>query len=50
MDLPSVLAALKDVEYDDWLILETPATENPIEAGLRNLCFLRGILSRLRMR
>jgi len=49
VDLPLILKALKDVGYDDWLILETPATENPLEAGIRNLCYLRGVLSGLRI-
>jgi len=47
VDLPSILKALKDAGYNGWLILETPATENPIEAGIRNLCYLRGVLSGL---
>jgi len=49
VDLPSILKALRDSGYDGWFILETPATENPMEAGIRNLCYLRGVLSGLRV-
>ncbi|MFQ6133872.1 MAG: sugar phosphate isomerase/epimerase family protein [Armatimonadota bacterium] len=44
LDLPGVIAALKDVGYDGWLVLETPATEDPKAAGAHNLDYLRKLL------
>ena len=38
------ITALKAIGYDDWLILETPATDNPQAAGQANLAYLRGLL------
>jgi len=40
-DLPAVIAALKEVGYDGWLILETSATDDPRAAGKHNLEYLR---------
>lgn len=44
VDLPGVIKALKGFNYDGWLILETPATDDPIGAGKRNLEYLRQLL------
>jgi len=41
LDLPAVSAALKAIGYDKWLVLETPATDDPPAAAARNLAFLR---------
>jgi len=41
LDLPAVSAALKAIGYDKWLVLETPETEDPVEAAERNFRFLR---------
>jgi len=41
LDLPAVSAALKAIRYDKWLVLETPGTDDPVEAARRNLGFVR---------
>jgi L-ribulose-5-phosphate 3-epimerase len=41
LDLPAVSAALKEIGYDRWLVLETPATDDPPAAAARNLQYLR---------
>ncbi len=41
LDLPAVSAALKGIGYDRWIVLETPATDDPPAAAARNLAFLR---------
>ena len=41
LDLPAVSAALKAIGYSRWLVLETPATDDPSGAAARNLRFLR---------
>ena len=38
------LQALRELGYDDWLVLETPATDDPEAAGKHNLEYLRGLL------
>ena len=43
--IPDCLKALQDIGYDDWLVLETPPTADPVEAGSRNLEYLRGLLA-----
>jgi len=40
----SSMEALKDIGYDDYLVLETPPTDNPMAAGARNLAYLRNML------
>jgi hexulose-6-phosphate isomerase len=44
MDIKSVVKALKDIGYEGWIILETPATGDPIGAGKKNLEFMRKLL------
>jgi len=44
VDIPGSLAALREIGYDDWLVLETPATDDPMAAGRHNLQYLRGLL------
>ncbi len=44
VDIAGSLAALREIGYDDWLVLETPATEDPMAAGRKNLEYLRGLL------
>lgn len=41
LDWPAVIAAIRDIGYDGWQTLETPATEDPTTAAARNLAFLR---------
>jgi len=41
LDMASVSAALKQTGYDRYLVLETPATDDPSAAARRNLDFLR---------
>ncbi|MEM2960712.1 MAG: sugar phosphate isomerase/epimerase family protein [Candidatus Bathyarchaeia archaeon] len=44
MDIRSVIEALKDIDFNGWFILETPATQDPLKAGKKNLEFLRKLL------
>ncbi|MBO3803481.1 MAG: sugar phosphate isomerase/epimerase [Candidatus Brockarchaeota archaeon] len=44
MDIKSVVEALEEVGFGGWFILETPATDDPIGAGKKNLEFLRRLL------
>jgi sugar phosphate isomerase/epimerase len=41
LDWDGVIAAFRDVGYNGWMTLETAATDNPSEAGAKNLAFLR---------
>jgi L-ribulose-5-phosphate 3-epimerase len=41
LDWPSVIAAIREIGYDGWQTLETPATDDPPAAAARNLAFLR---------
>jgi L-ribulose-5-phosphate 3-epimerase len=41
LDLPAVATALKEIGYDQWIVLETPPTDDPAAAAGRNLAFLR---------
>jgi sugar phosphate isomerase/epimerase len=41
VDLPAVRAALTEIGYDDWLLLETRAGEDPIADARQNLAILR---------
>lgn len=41
IDMPAVSAALKKIGYDGWLVLETPATDDPVAAAARNMTFLK---------
>jgi len=44
VDIPGCVDQLRRVGYDGWLILETPPTDNPLEAGNYNLAYLRDIV------
>ena len=41
LDMAAVSAALKGIGYDGWIVLETPATDDPTAAAARNLKFLK---------
>jgi len=41
LDMAGVAAAIKAIGYDGWIVLETPATDDPREAAARNLRFIR---------
>lgn len=41
VDMQAVKAALDRIGYDRYLVLETPATDDPVAAAERNLRFLR---------
>ena len=42
--IPESLAALRAIGYDDYLVLETPATADPVAAATANLSYLRKLL------
>ncbi len=44
VDIPLCVDTLRDIGYDGWLILETPPTDDPLEAGNYNLAYLRDIV------
>jgi len=44
VDIPGCVDVLREVGYDGWLILETPATDDPLEAGNYNLRYLRDVV------
>ncbi len=44
VDIPQCVKTLREVGYDGWLILETPATDDPLQAGNYNLQYLREIV------
>jgi len=44
VDIPGCVDALREVGYDGWLILETPPTDDPLEAGNYNLAYLRDVV------
>lgn len=44
VDIPGCVETLREVDYDGWLILETPATDDPLEAGNFNLEYLRNVV------
>jgi sugar phosphate isomerase/epimerase len=41
VDLAALKQALQEIGYDGWLMLETSAGDNPLEAARRNLAVLR---------
>jgi len=41
LDMPAVSQALRKISYDRYLVLETPATDDPPGAAARNLAFLK---------
>jgi len=44
VDIPGCVDTLREVSYDGWLILETPPTDDPLEAGNYNLEYLRDVV------
>jgi L-ribulose-5-phosphate 3-epimerase len=44
VDIPGCVETLREVGYDGWLILETPPTDDPLEAGNYNLEYLRDVV------
>lgn len=44
VDIPGCVETLREIDYDGWLILETPATDDPLEAGNFNLQYLREVV------
>ncbi|MCD6360922.1 MAG: sugar phosphate isomerase/epimerase [Armatimonadetes bacterium] len=44
VDIPGCIQQLREIGYDGWLVLETPPTDNPLEAGNYNLAYLREIV------
>jgi len=45
VDLAGVVAALHDVAFDGWLVLETPTTDDPAAAGEANRRYLERLLA-----
>jgi len=41
VDWPAAIDAIREIEYDGWLVFETPAGDDPMEAGRSNLEFAR---------
>jgi len=41
VDFPAVIAATREIGYDGWLVLETPAKDDPIASAKQNLNFAR---------
>jgi len=41
LDFDAVAAAVREIGYDGYIVLETPATDDPAAAGQHNLRFLR---------
>jgi L-ribulose-5-phosphate 3-epimerase len=46
VDWDKCVAAIKDIGYDGWLVLETKATSDPREAAAKNLKFIRNAIRR----
>lgn len=44
VDIPGCVDTLREVGYDGWLVLETPPTDDPLEAGNYNLEYLRDVV------
>ncbi|NLO08162.1 MAG: sugar phosphate isomerase/epimerase [candidate division WS1 bacterium] len=44
VNIPGCVDALREISYDGWLILETPPTDDPLEAGNYNLAYLRDVV------
>lgn len=44
VDIPGCVETLREVGYDGWLILETPPTDDPLQAGNFNLQYLRDVV------
>ncbi|MEC8892259.1 MAG: sugar phosphate isomerase/epimerase family protein [Candidatus Poribacteria bacterium] len=41
VDFPAVIEATRKINYDGWLVLETPAKEDAIVSAIRNMNFVR---------
>ena len=41
LNMGAVCEAIKRVGYDRWMVLETPATDDPVAAAGRNLAYIR---------
>ena len=46
IDFEEVIGGLRGIDFEGYLILETPALNNSSEMALRNLNFLKQILER----
>ena len=44
VDYPACVAAMRDIGYDGWVVLESAAPHDPIEDARSNLAFARGLL------
>jgi sugar phosphate isomerase/epimerase len=44
VDLAAIVAAIRDIGYDRWLLLETPPLDAPVESARANLATLRAYL------
>lgn len=44
LDFPELIGALRAVGFDGYLVLETPAGDDPAANAARNLAFIRGLL------
>jgi sugar phosphate isomerase/epimerase len=44
MDIPAVIKALRAADFTGWIMLETPATDDPLKASRMNLEYLRKLL------
>lgn len=46
MDIPAVAAAIRDIEYDGWLVLETTSPSGDVEQDTKtNLAYLRKVMN-----
>ena len=41
VDFPAVIEATHTINYDGWLVLETPAKEDAVASAVRNMNFVR---------
>ena len=41
VDFDSVDAAIREIGYDGWIVLETPTGDDPMAANAQNLAFIR---------
>ena len=44
VDFAAVVSAIGALEYDGWIVLETPPTSDPLAAAKANLAFARSVL------
>lgn len=45
VDFPAVVSAIRALDYDGWIVLETPPTDDPLAAAKANLAFTRSVLA-----